>query len=64
MNLKERIEKAIDTILEWGEIDGDHHKQWTMDQALRILLGDNYDKRMEEFNKDPEYDPWDTGIAP
>ena len=62
--LSDRITKAAECILEWGEIDGDHHKQWTMDQTLRILLGNEYDSRMKKFNEDQEYAPWDEGIAP
>lgn len=26
-------------LVQYGSIDGDHHKTWVMDQAIRILMG-------------------------
>jgi hypothetical protein len=49
----------------FGMIDGDHHKQWVIDQMLRAILGDNgYKEWVQKMNSDPDYEPWDVGIAP
>lgn len=36
---EERIEKALAIIVKWGGIDGAHHKDWVLDQAVRALTG-------------------------
>ena len=36
---EERIKKALDVLVEYGGIDGAHHKMWVIDQAIRHLLG-------------------------
>ena len=65
----ERIEKAMDVIARYGQIDGAHHKAWIIDQVTRALLGDGYGAFVEEMrgeteeNGEREYD-WYTGIAP
>jgi hypothetical protein len=41
---EERFSKAVDLILRYGSVDGAHHKQWVLDQVLRILLEDNYEE--------------------
>ena len=51
-------ERLIAILIEAGLIDGAHHKQWAIDQALRALLGVDY-----EFLSDV-HDNWDQGIAP
>lgn len=55
-------------ILDYGGIDGAHHKQWVLDQVLRICLGNEYEDKIKEYQGDdgtgePEY-LWDEGIAP
>lgn len=29
--------KALELIMDCGGVDGDHHKQWVLDQVVRIL---------------------------
>lgn len=60
----DRVQKTIEMIFRYGMIDGAHHKQWCLDQALRLLLGDEYDARIKQENADEEYAPWDEGCAP
>lgn len=36
-NMKIKIEKALDIICSYGDIDGDDHKDWVMDQVTRVL---------------------------
>lgn len=60
-----RRKKAARLIARYGMIDGAHHKQWLLDQVLRtILTADEYSSWREEMDSDPEYEPWDEGIAP
>ena len=59
--LQSRITLAINIATEHGMIDGAHHKQWVIDQMLRALFGD---EKYQKWLDDPDYDPWDQGIAP
>lgn len=53
--------KAIELlILNYGWIDGAHHKQWVLDQILQIA-SENYEQL---FENDDFAAGWDTGIAP
>ena len=56
--LKRRVDKAL-VIAEDGIIDGGHHKMWVIDQMVRVLLGDDYEKWLASSE-----DEWDTGIVP
>lgn len=57
-------ERAAALALQYGGIDGSHHKQWLIDQMLRTLCGAAYPDVMAVYNSDEEYDSWDEGIAP
>lgn len=57
MTDEEKIKSAIKIINDYGYIDGEHHKQWVIDQVVRRLLGD-FDYKIWA-DKD-----WDVGIAP
>lgn len=62
----ERIAKAVDLISQYGGIDGGHHKQWVLDQVLRVLLPD-YETWVQEYRNGedgPDTYEWDEGIAP
>ena len=39
MSEKERIKQALAEIASFGDTDGGHHKQWCLDQVVRILTG-------------------------
>lgn len=65
MTDKER--KAIEFIFEYGNIDGGHHKQWTLDQVARILAGDDYERLVASYKNGedgPDTYSWYEGIAP
>jgi hypothetical protein len=62
--LRSRIAAACGVAERFGMIDGTHHKQWVIDQMLRLLLGDRYETWVEAMNSDGDYLPWDRGIAP
>ncbi len=65
MNEKDLVVAAIkarNLILEFGSIDGAHHKQWLIDQVLRLLTGDTYEILVQEYEAIDI--TWDEGIAP
>ena len=69
--LKEKdkeIEKALEIAFQYGQIDGDHHKTWVIDQMVRILTGDKYNEFVKEYETDEETGEkewtWKNGIAP
>lgn len=37
-------ERASAALKVYGGIDGDHHKAWAINQAVKSLLGDDYDR--------------------
>jgi excisionase family DNA binding protein len=60
-------EQVLDLITQYGGIDGAHHKQWLLDQIVRILTGDGYENWVAEYQDGedgPETYEWDEGIAP
>lgn len=59
-----KIDTVANLITRFGGIDGEHHKQWLLDQTLRLLLEDNYVEWLDDYNSYKAYDPWDEGIAP
>lgn len=56
-------QKIFEMIADYGGVDGAHHKQWVLDQCLRILLSHEGYKswKYECLHKGFE---WDEGIAP
>ena len=61
------IAEALELIVQYGGIDGAHHKQWVLDQVVRKLTGPTYlNWVVEQCNgKDgPNTYEWDEGIAP
>jgi hypothetical protein len=66
-NDADRIELATRLAMEYGGIDGAHHKTWVIDQMVRVLVGDRYDEVIADYqNGDdgPETYTWDEGVAP
>lgn len=65
--LEERIENAITVAVQYGGIDGAHHKAWVIDQMVRWLAGNRYEQIVAEAKAGEDgpntYD-WDEGIAP
>lgn len=63
--LLRRVENAL---AEVSCIDGAHHKQWIIDQMVRVLTGPEYGQWVKEYEQADEngekmYE-WDTGCAP
>lgn len=57
------IAKAVQIALDYGQVDGAHHKAWVIDQMLRALEGDHYAQEIADYCRDGEYE-WDVGVAP
>ena len=66
MNDQDRIEKALEIAFRYGQIDGSHHKAWVIDQIVRTLLSDKYEKFISDYEIDEDGNKytWDCGIAP
>ena len=68
-NLGDRIDEALELIVNYGGIDGGHHKQWLLDQVVRKLCDteESYQAWLVTY-KDGEDGPEtyerDVGIAP
>lgn len=61
------FEAAMALIVDYGMIDGTHHKQWLLDQIVRTILGEYYDLWLASYNesaKNNNCDLWDQGIEP
>ena len=58
----QRINKAIEIAVELGGFDGAHHKDYVIDQMVRVLAGSTYDVVVE--NACASGAEWDVGIAP
>lgn len=67
MNAQERIDAAIDLAIKYGGVDGNHHKNWVIDQIVRLLSGEEYDQIVADAcngEDGPHTYEWDCGIAP
>jgi hypothetical protein len=50
------VDPIISVLIDYGDTDGAHHKQYAIDRALRFIMGEDY---AEFAGKNPD---WDTGI--
>lgn len=67
MSNEERIKSALEVAINYGQIDGAHHKAWVIDQMVRALTGDKYERFVASAcvgQDGPETYFWDRGIAP
>jgi hypothetical protein len=65
--IEARVLAALDLIHRYGGIDGDHHKQWVLDQVVRALMGDGYEAwatAQRAGDEGPDTYDWDEGIPP
>ena len=65
--LQKKINSAIEIAIKYGGIDGAHHKDWVIDQIVRILAKDNYSEVIRKacYGQDgPDTYYLETGIAP
>ena len=60
-------EKALRILIDHGMADGELHKQWVIDQAIRALSGAYYQDLITAYNHGedgPDTYMWDEGIPP
>ncbi len=62
----EAKDKALDMIFEWGGIDGGHHKQWLLNELVKVLADDHGEwiKKFNDGEDGADTYEWDEGIAP
>lgn len=62
-----RIGEALLIAFQYGNVDGAHHKAWTIDQIVRALTAEDYDAWIASV-KNGEDGPatygWDEGVPP
>ncbi len=64
--IRSRI-KALRIAELYGQIEGEHHKIWVIDQMVRAMTGDDYEAFVAavcDGDCGPDTYTWDTGIAP
>jgi len=59
-----RISDALDVAFNLGAVDGLSHKAWVIDQMVRRLTRDDYDRWVEKWKDGSGTYEWDEGIAP
>lgn len=57
------LERIAALIIDEGDVDGAHHKQWVLDQCLRLAAGEAY-STMTMIYLDITGREWDAGIVP
>ena len=66
LQAKRQIDAAVDVAIRYGP-DETHHQAWVIDQVLRHLLGDDYDRAIAEScdgEDGPNTHSHDVGIPP
>jgi hypothetical protein len=68
-SIRENVTKALEIAFQCGQIDGDHHKTWVIDQMVRAFVGSNeayevWVAKAKAGDDGPETYEWDEGIAP
>lgn len=67
MTMQERVDAAIALAVKHGGTYGAHHKAWVIDQMVRFLTWDHYERvvaNAKHGEDGPETYEWDCGIAP
>ena len=67
MDLQLKIDESVNIALDFGWVEGSHHRMWVIDQMIRVLLGYKYEDAIAHFQSGedgPDTYEWDTGIAP
>jgi hypothetical protein len=54
MNPTERIDKALELAFRYGQIEGDHHRLWVIDQMIRALTNcPVFEEQATDYNGTP-----------
>lgn len=60
-------DKVLRLAIQYGQLDGAHHKAWVIDQMVRELAGNLYDELIvlaKDGHAGPDTYEWDVGIPP
>lgn len=60
-------ERAMQFVMQHAGVEGAHHLDWVIDQAVRIWLGPEYDETIAAWQSGPDGPgtfEWREGIAP
>lgn len=66
-SLEDRFATTLRIVLLYTGLEGAHHKDWVLDQAMRALTGPSYEefvRRVCEGARGPDTYAWNTGIEP
>lgn len=66
-DLENRRCRTLDLAVRYGGIAGDHHKAWVIDQMVRKLAAEDYERVVADARAGEdgsETYTWDEGIAP
>ena len=58
MTDKEKLEKIIELVTNFGPFDGSHHKDWVLQEVLEVVQG------KELTDDDLRVLGWERGVAP
>ncbi len=63
--MDKKTKRALEIIHRCGGIQGDHHKEWLLNEIVKILCEneEDYKKWVDEYEQGGEYE-WSLGIAP
>jgi len=64
---KQKLDVIENLITSYGQIDGDHHKLWVINEIIKVITGDEYQQWVNVYcdgEDGPNTYGWDTGIAP
>ena len=67
MTNEDKIKAAIQLAVRHGGHDGEDHKTWVIDQMVRVLAGNDYERIVAEAcdgEDGPDTYDWDIGVAP
>ena len=67
MSPTDRIARAIQLAVDFGGIEGEEHKNWVIDQMVRILAGEGYPTVVASAcvgEEGPDTYEWDCGVEP
>lgn len=68
ITLETRMSDALEIAMNYGSIDGAHHKMWVIDQMVRALTSDvgyvEFVYNAKGGDDEPGEYEWDGGIAP
>ena len=57
---EDRIMRALSIAWQYGQIPGEEHKMWVIDQMVKVLAGKRYEEFVRHYESDCDY-IWEHG---